>query len=111
MRTARMFQVFIASTEAWSTGPESHRPLPCTQANSPLERLTPSSRYARPSAVTILLPDTLSSGAAPTGGVVVRVVGGVVVRVVGGVVVGLAVGEVTAPVHVTSLREKAVGTG
>src|SRR5687767_15235179 len=99
-----MFHVFIASTEAWSTGPPSHMPLPCTQANSPLERLTPSSRYARPSAVTILLPETLSSGAGPSAG-------GEVGGVVGGAVVGCDVGGFMEPVHVAPLRVKEAGTG
>lgn len=92
-----MFQVFIASTDAWSTGPESHRPLPCTQANSPPERLTPSSRYGLPSAVTIWLPDACSFGAAPLGG--------------GLVVVGLGVGVVTDPVQVVPLSANDAGTG
>src|SRR5687768_1871883 len=98
-----MFQVFIASTDAWSTGPESHSPLPCTQANSPLERLTPSSRYASPAAVTILLPDTRSSGAGPAGW--------------GGVdgLDELGPGElgvgVTSPVQAVPFNENDAGTG
>ena len=44
MRTAWMFQVFIASTVAWFGVGLSHMPLPCTQANSALARLTPSRR-------------------------------------------------------------------
>src|SRR5689334_6491477 len=97
MRTAWMFQVFIASTDAWSTGPLSHMPLPCTQENSPPERLTPSSRYGLPLSVTILLPETCSAGAGPlAGGVLVVVV--VVVVVVGGV-----------PVHAAPLTAKSVG--
>jgi hypothetical protein len=44
IRTACTFQAFMASTPAWSVGLPSHMPLPCTQANSPLDRLTPSSR-------------------------------------------------------------------
>src|SRR5687768_17149140 len=99
-----MFQVFIASTDAWSTGPLSHSPLPCTQANSPLERLTPSSRYARPSAVTILLPDTLSSGAGLPAG-------GVLGEVLGEALEGFDGDGTTEPVHATPLSEKAAGFG
>jgi hypothetical protein len=43
IRTAWMFHAFIASIEVWS-GVPSYMPLPCTHANSPLERLTPKSR-------------------------------------------------------------------
>src|SRR4051795_11174036 len=35
------------------------------QANSPLERFTPSSRYCAPAAVSSLLPETRRAGAAP----------------------------------------------
>src|SRR5437660_508798 len=63
-RTAWMFQVFIALMEAWSAGP-SHMPLPWMQANSPLERFTPSIRYVLPAAVTRWLPDTCNAGAGP----------------------------------------------
>ena len=42
-RTARTFQDRMAVTEAWSIGP-FHMPLPWMQANSPPDRLTPSSR-------------------------------------------------------------------
>src|SRR4051812_8720019 len=71
-----MFQVFIALIDAWSIGP-FHMPLPWMQANSPPERLTPSSRYVAPDEVTRWLPDTCNAGALP-GGVVGGVVGGAV---------------------------------
>src|SRR5690348_14882816 len=98
MRTVWTFQVFIASTVAWSAGP-SHMPLPWMQANSPLDRLTPSSRYAAPVEVTRWLPETCSAGAGVGGGVLV---GGVVVGVVGGVVG-------PDPPHITPLTVNAVG--
>src|SRR3954469_22608233 len=63
-RTVWTFQVFIALIEAWSIGP-FHMPLPWMQANSPPERLTPSSRYVAPDEVTRRLPDTCNAGAAP----------------------------------------------
>ncbi len=100
IRTEWMFQVFIASTAAWLTGLLSNTPLPCTQANSPLDMLTPSSRYVRPAAVRILLPDTCSAGAGP-------VIGG---GLVGGVVGGLVV-VVTRPVQATPLTLNWAGTG
>src|SRR6185295_11621279 len=62
IRTAWMFQAFIASMPACADGAPSHMPLPCTQANSPLDRLTPSSRYVFPAAVTSLLPETCRAG-------------------------------------------------
>src|SRR5688572_29052484 len=98
-----MFQVFIAVTDAWSTGPKSHWPLPCTHAYSPLERLTPSSRCGCPPAVTIRLPDTRSFGAGPPGSGLVLGLG------VGLVRVGL--GVITEPVQGTLLIEKFGGTG
>src|SRR5690242_20631032 len=64
MRTAWTFHVFIASIVDWSVG-ASHMPRPWMQANSPLDRLTPSMRYVTPAAVTSWLPDTCSAGAAP----------------------------------------------
>src|SRR5690348_12144761 len=67
IRTVRTFHERIAVTDAWSIGP-SQIPLPWIQANSPPERFTPSSRYAAPDAVSSLLPDTCSAGAAPVGG-------------------------------------------
>src|SRR3954471_2595024 len=103
MRTEWMFQVFMASTDAWSTGPPSHWPLPCTQAYSPLERSTPSSRYGLPFAVTILFPETLIWGAGPLGFPV-----GVAVGLPVGVAVGPVVG-VTEPVQVTPLSAKDAG--
>src|SRR3954453_4814327 len=67
-RTARTFHAFMASMAALSTGP-SQTPRPCTHMNSPPDRLTPSSRYAAPvDALTILLPETFSLGAAPVDG-------------------------------------------
>src|SRR5689334_7058539 len=97
MRTEWMFQVFIASMEAWSTGP-SHMPLPWTQANSPPEWFTPRSRYVAPLAVTRWLPETCSAGAVPYVGVTV----------------GVGVGEgsvVTVPSQTTPLTVKVAGTG
>src|SRR5579884_273453 len=38
-------------------------PLPWMQANSPLDRFTPSSRYVLPAAVTMWLPETCRAGA------------------------------------------------
>src|SRR5579884_893000 len=40
-------------------------PLPWMQANSPLDRFTPSSRYVLPAAVTMWLPETCRAGAGP----------------------------------------------
>src|SRR3954451_6277058 len=74
-RTERTFQARIAVIEAWSIGP-FQKPLSWMQANSPPERLTPSSRTLAPPEVTSLLPDTCSAGAAPPAGVVGGVVGG-----------------------------------
>src|SRR3954471_3984408 len=105
MRTAWMFQVFMASTDAWSTGPLSHSPLPCTQANSALERSTPSSRYVLPAEVTILLPDTCSFGAGPVG------CGDELVLGVGDALLRLGVGLLTVPVHALPLSANDVGTG
>src|SRR5215470_379285 len=83
-------------------------PLPWMQANSPPDRLTPSSRYVAPAAVTILLPETCSAGALPFGG---GLVGGGLVGggLVGGGVVGG--GVVTAPVQVTPLSMNDAGFG
>src|SRR4051812_8792978 len=64
MGMARMFQLRIAVTEAWSTGP-SHMPKPWMHWNSPPERLAPSSRYGVLLAVNSMLPDTCRAGAAP----------------------------------------------
>src|SRR5262245_17143859 len=64
MRTARTFHTFIALIVVWSVG-ASHMPRPWMQANSPLDRLTPSRRYVAPLAVTTWLPATCSAGAAP----------------------------------------------
>src|SRR3954454_14609934 len=100
-RTVWMFHAFMASTEAWSGCAPSKMPLPCTQANSALDRLTPSSRYVLPAAVTSLLPETCSAGAAPPGGGLVGgLVGGVVAGVVGGVVGVVVVGGVVVELPV-----------
>src|SRR2546423_6097117 len=124
MRTTWMFQVFIASIEAWSTGPPSHIPLPWTQANSPLERLTPSRRYVAPVEVTRWLPETCRAGADEGGGGLDDVVDGVVEGVVDGVVDGVVEGVVegvvdgvvegvlvvsTIPLHTTPLTVNTVG--
>src|SRR6266566_321650 len=85
-------------------------PLPCTQANSPLARLTPSSRYVAPLALTRWLPDTCSAGAAPLPPVELGV--GVAERLgVGLALVGLADGEVTLPVQAVPLSANDAGTG
>src|SRR5882757_1331599 len=63
-RTAVTCQLLMAVTDAWSTGP-SQIPLPCTQANSAPDRLTPCSVTVLPVASTSLLPDTCSCGAGP----------------------------------------------
>src|SRR5689334_2176055 len=116
-----MFQVFMASTDAWSTGPESHRPLPCTQANSLLDRETPSRRYGLPAAVTSWLPETFSAGAGPAGGKDVDgeadgdaemegdVDGDVDGETEGDADVGG--GLLTEPVQATPLSSNAAGTG
>src|SRR6185437_10826533 len=91
----------------------------CTQANSAVERFTPSSRYVLPAEVTMWLPDTCSAGAAPPGGGELGgwelggwELGGVEVggRELGGWELGGG-GVLTPPVQVVPLSENDAGTG
>ena len=90
MRTALIFQVFIAWTEAASFGP-SDMPHPCMQAYSVPMRFTPCSATLWPNELTSLFPCTCSGNAAPAGT-------GAGVAVGAGVGLGVGVGAVTLKV-------------
>src|SRR5947208_374281 len=86
IRTALIFQVFIAWTEAASFGP-SDMPHPWTQAYSVPMRFTPCSATFWPSELTSLFACTCRGSAAPAGT-------GAGVTVGAGVGVGVAAGAV-----------------
>src|ERR1700704_6543500 len=91
-RTAFTCHDFMAAIDAGSSVGPSKKPHPSAHAYSAPDRLTPRSWMTRPAESTIALPDTLTCGAVPLGGVGAGVGVGVGVGVGRGVGVGSGVG-------------------